>query len=162
MVSPSERDHSRPGRTVRRTFDRLRARSVPLLGALVLLLQAACFLEVDHVSDPRPAFRRARAEAEKVQGQRGPAHRLNVLAYDPDDGELVRVSLPLWLCRKIEKEVDWDEGDREWSRADRDNAEKMRRRLKRHVTLEQIEKAGLGILAEIEDDDGSQVLIWLK
>lgn len=141
---------------------RSRALTVPLLGALALLFQAGCFFEVDRVSDPRPAFRRARAEAEKVQGQRGPARRLNVLVYDPDEGQLVRVSLPLWLCRKIEKDIDWDESDREWSRAERDDAERVRRRVKRHVRLEEIEKAGLGILAEVEDDDGSQVLIWLK
>lgn len=141
---------------------RLRALVAPLLGALALFSQAACFFEIDHVSDPRPAFRRARAEAEKVQGQRGPAHRLNVLVYDPDERQLVRVSLPLWLCKKFEKDVDWDEGDREWSRAERDSAERVRRRVKRHVRLEEIEKAGLGILAEVEDDDGSQVLIWLK
>jgi hypothetical protein len=139
-----------------------RSWAVLLVGALAVLFQAACFIEVDQVSDARPAFRRARAEAEKVQGKRGPAHSLNVLVYDPDEGKLVRVSLPMWLCRKLEKEVDWDDVDTEWSRSDRDNAEQVRRRVKRHVKLEQIEKAGLGMLAEVEDDDGSQVLIWLK
>lgn len=152
----------RKAEIVRVARARVRALAVPALGAIALLFQTGCFVEIDHVSDPRPAFRRARAEAEKVQGQRGPAHRLNVLVYDPDEGQLVRVSLPLWLCKKIEKEVDWDEGDREWSRAERDNAEQVRRRVKRHVKLEEIEKAGLGLLAEVEDDDGSQVLIWLK
>ncbi|MDI6698750.1 MAG: hypothetical protein QME85_07435 [Candidatus Saccharicenans sp.] len=27
-------------------------------------------------------------------------HRLKMLVYDPDDGQLLRISLPLWLVRK--------------------------------------------------------------
>ena len=35
-------------------------------------------------------------------------------------------------------------------------------RMKRHVRLEEIEKAGLGVLVEVEEEDGEQVLIWLR
>jgi hypothetical protein len=130
--------------------------------ALTTAAQTACLVDVHQVSDPRAAFRQARADAEKVQGRSGPAHHLNVLVYDPDDKTLVKVSLPLWLCRKIDKGVDWDVDASDRSEGDRDGAERVRRAVKRHVRLEDIEKAGLGVLAEVEDDDGSQVLIWLK
>jgi len=31
-----------------------------------------------------------------------------------------------------------------------------------HLRLEDIEKAGLGILVEVEEDGGDQVLVWLS
>ncbi|HKC12026.1 MAG TPA: sigma factor, partial [Vicinamibacteria bacterium] len=68
-------------------------------------LGSACFVEVHKVSDPRAAFEKARAEAQRYQGKPGPGHELNVLVYDGHDGELVRVSLPLWLVRKIDREA---------------------------------------------------------
>jgi hypothetical protein len=52
--------------------------------------------------------------------------------------------------------VDWE---REIGDDDRD---RVARRVRRHVRLEDIEKAGLGILAEVEDEDGEQVLVWLR
>jgi hypothetical protein len=81
---------------------------------------------------------------------------LNVLAYDPSDHELVRVSLPMWLVRKADRHGDWD--------LDLDNArgERTKRALKRHLRLQDIERAGLGVLVEVEEDDGEQVLVWLQ
>lgn len=116
--------------------------------------QAACLVQVTKVSDAGPLFERARREAQRYQGRRGPAHELNVLVFNPGDRELVRVSVPMWIVRAAERRVDWEKelGD------DDDVA----RRVRRHVRLEDIEKAGLGILAEVEDEDGEQVLIWLK
>jgi len=137
-------------------------RSLLALPLMALALQTGCYVEVDHVTDARPAFRRARAEAEKVQGRPGPAHRLNVLVYDPDDEKLVKLSLPMWVCRKIERKVDWDEDQTHWSEDEREDVARVRRTIKRHVRLEDIERAGLGLLVQIEDDDGTQVLIWLK
>jgi hypothetical protein len=36
------------------------------------------------------------------------------------------------------------------------------RQLARRVTVDDLAKAGRGLLAEVEDDDGSQVLVWLR
>ncbi len=129
---------------------------IGLLAAVVALLGWGCFVEVTHVRNPEPLFREARAQAARQAGRPGPARELNVLAYDPKDRELVRVSLPMWLVRKADRHGDWD--------LDLDDArgERAKRCLKRHLRLEDIERAGLGILLEVEEDDGEQVLVWLQ
>src|SRR5262245_7130104 len=96
-------------------------RAAGRLGVLALSLAgAACFVEIDHCKDPSDAFRQARSEAARYQGRPGPAHRLNVLVFDPGDHELVRVSLPMWLVRKLHDKVDWDDAEVDSDRADRD------------------------------------------
>jgi len=129
---------------------------IGLLAVVVALFGWGCFVEVTKVRNPEPLFREARAEAARHAGRPGPAHELNVLAYDPSDHELVRVSLPMWLVRKADRHGDWD--------LDLDDArgERAKRCLKRHLRLQDLEAAGPGILVEVEEDDGEQVLVWLR
>jgi hypothetical protein len=135
-----------------------RARQLGLAAVAALgLSEAACLVQITHVADPRPIFAAARVEAERLTGRPGRARELNVLAWDRDDGELVRVSLPMWLVRKAERRIDW-RGEAE----DGDHARGHVRSALRRVRLEDIEKAGLGILAEVEEDGGDQVLVWLR
>ncbi len=125
---------------------------------LAAVVGAGCLVEIKQVSDPRPAFDQARTEALRYQGRPGPAHQLNVLAFDRDEERLVRVSVPLWLVRKIGAEAGADEDlDFEGPEGGR-----VARKIHRHVRLEDIEKAGLGILVEAEEEDGGQVLVWLR
>lgn len=127
--------------------------------ALAAVLCAGCLVQVETVRDARPEFARARREASRFQGRPGPAHELNVLVFDPKDQKLVRVSLPMWLVRKVEKKANGGDGlDLDFDAAD----ERAERAVKRHVRLEDIEKAGLGVLLEVEQDDGEQVLVWLR
>jgi hypothetical protein len=120
----------------------------PILAALC---SAACLVEVREVSDPEPAFREARAEAARLQGRPGPARSVNVLSYDPRERELTRLSVPFWLVRKAEGHVDLDElGD--------ERAERALRALK----MRDLERAGLGALVEVAEDDGERVLVWLR
>ena len=129
----------------------------PLLPVVIAgALGAGCLVQIEHVKDARPHFEAARREAARVQGRRGPAKELNVLVFDPADQKLVKVSLPMWVARKIEKRIDWDD---EAPPRDRDRAE---RAVRRHLSLSEIEKAGLGLLLEVEDDEGEQVLVWLR
>jgi hypothetical protein len=123
------------------------------------LLSAGCLVQVETVRDARPEFARARREASQLQGQRGPAHELNVLVYDAEEKKLVRVSMPMWLVRKVAKHAnDGDRLDLDFGPDD----ERAERAVKRHVRFEDIEKAGLGVLVEVEEDDGEQVLVWLR
>lgn len=119
------------------------------------LVAAGCLVEIEKVSDPRAAFAAARSEAARVQGQPGPPGHLEVLVYDRGDGQMIRASLPLSLVRQIKAgddlDIDLDEGSSE-------AAEKVRRRLR----LEELEKAGRGVLVEVEEEDGDQVLVWLR
>jgi len=129
-----------------------------LAAAVAGALSSGCLVQIEHVRDPRPHFEAARREAARLQGRRGPAKELNVLVYDASDQKLVRVSIPMWLARKIESRVDWDKDmDFSWDEKDR-----VRRSVRRHVNLKEIERAGLGLLVEVEEDDGEQVLVWLR
>ena len=132
-------------------------RSAILVVAMAALLETGCIVQITKVADPRPIFQQARLEAGRYAGKPGRAREVNVLVYEPDEGQLIRVSLPIWLVKKMEHHVDWDDID-----VDDDDAEHVRRVLKRRIRLEDIEKAGLGMLVEVDEEDGEQVLVWLK
>jgi hypothetical protein len=127
-----------------------------LASVVTAALGTGCLVQIDHVADPGPAFQRARAEALRIAGT-GRPHEVNVLAYDADDRELVRVTVPLWLVKKAQRHVDWDEGEL----AGRDGRARVAERL-RHLNWKDLEAAGRGILVEAEEDGGEQVLIWLR
>jgi hypothetical protein len=102
------------------------------------------------VDDPTPVFRKAREAAARVQGEKGSPQHLNVLVCDASDRELVSVSAPLWLARKVGSLALHDERN--------DGIEFARRCL----DPANLDKAGLGVLVEVEADEGDQVLIWLR
>jgi hypothetical protein len=132
-------------------------RRTGILGVVLAAgLATGCFVEISHVGDPSEAFREAKAEAERLQGRPGPAHHVNVLVWDRDERELVRVSAPLWLVRKVAHNGDIDLG------SDEDGDEHWKRAVRRHVNLDELAKAGLGVLVEVEEDAGDRVLVWLR
>jgi len=106
------------------------------------------------VDNPGAAFAKARAEVARVQGRPGRPGHLEVLVYDRAEGQLVRASLPMWLVHKMDDgddiDLDFEEGG--------DTA----RRVKGRLRLEDIEKAGRGVLVEVEEEDGDLVLVWLR
>ena len=137
---------------------------VAVVGLLVGFLEAGCLVQITRVSDPSPVFRQARREADRLTGRPGPAHELNVLVFDPEDRQLVRVALPMWMVRRLHRHVDL-EGDLDWDGSNLPGG--ARRAFKRHLRsqdlkLEDIEKVGLGLLAEVDETDGTQVLVWLR
>ena len=134
-------------------------RTAVLAVAMAALLETGCLVQITKVADPAPIFQQARLEAGRLAGRTGRAHEVNVLVYEPAEGQLIRVSMPIWVVRKIEQhanrgDVDIDLGD--------DDADHVRRVLKGRLRVEDIEKAGLGTLIEVDEDDGEQVLVWLK
>jgi hypothetical protein len=117
------------------------------------LMSAGCFVgvEIEDVIDPGPAFAEARAEAARVAGRPGPAGSLHILVYDRAEGQLVRASLPMWIVEKMDdEEIDLDLND--------ETAERVRS----HLRLSDLRNAPLGPLVEVEEEDGDQVLVWLK
>jgi hypothetical protein len=78
---------------------------------------------------------------------------LRVLAYDPDGERLVRVSIPMWLLRLAptskrmsflnDNGVDFD-------------SERV------HLTLEDLERRGPGLVLDHKDRRGSLVLVWTE
>lgn len=127
-----------------------------LIVAMAALLETGCIVQITKVADPRPIFEQARREAARYAGRTGRAHEVNVLVYERAEGQLIRVSLPIWLVKKMERHVDWDDIDVD------EDAEHVKRVLKRRIRLEDIERAGLGTLIEVDEEDGEQVLVWLK
>jgi hypothetical protein len=136
--------------------------------ALAALLEAGCLVQVTRVADAGPVFRAARSEARRLTGQSGPARELNVLVWDSDDRELVRVTMPMWLVRNVahhseswrcDRDGDGDDADEGF---DCDHVGRIEGRIRGHVRLDDIERMGLGIVAEVEGDDGEQVLVWLR
>jgi len=125
-----------------------------LAGALGLA-GGAC-VSVHHVADPAAALGAARAEAERAQAERGRAHRIHVLVFDPDEAQVVRVSLPIWLAARLERHAGL--GEHGGAALDRG----LGAELARHITLRELAAAGRGLIADVEDDDGSQVLVWLR
>ena len=134
-------------------------RSAMLMVAVAALLETGCLVQMTKVDDPGPIFQQARLEASRYAGKTGRAREVNVLVYEPAERQLIRVSLPIWLVKKIEKHA--DKGDIDID-LDDDEADHVRSVLKRRIRIEDIEKAGLGTLVEVDEDDGEQVLVWLK
>jgi hypothetical protein len=127
-----------------------------LIAALPLVL-GGCLVEVKTVADPAEALARARAEVADLASRPGPAHSLQVVAYDPDDRKLVRVGLPLWLVHKAGDLDEMDFGDE----VGNEFGQGLGRSLE-GVRLRDLEKVGRGALVEVEDDDGTRLLVWLR
>ena len=62
----------------------------------------------------------------------------------------------MWIARKIAKH---EGGETSF---DDEVGERVQRRLEHRLRLEDLEKAGRGMVVEVEDEDGSQVLVWLR
>lgn len=122
---------------------RLLARAAVALLAVGL---GACFVDTRTIDDATPVFAKARAEAARVQGTPGRPGRLKVLVFEPEERELTEVSVPMWLWRRIGKDVDFGDGA--------EMAEALR--------PEALDRAGRGLLLEVAEEDGGQVLVWLR
>jgi hypothetical protein len=119
--------------------------------AVAVLLGAGCYLEVDTVDDPGPAFAEARRQASRVEGRPGPPENLWALVYDNEKGELVRARFPVGVVENVDDGgIDLDLGD------------EAEERVRAHLRLGDLEDAPLGPLVEVEEEDGDQVLVWLE
>jgi hypothetical protein len=90
------------------------------------------------------------SEQAKSRVSTTPIEAVNVLAWDPRDGELARVSLPFWLLRFQSKP--FRIGDMVSVSGFEDRGVT--------ITTEDIERFGPGILLDYTDSRGSRVLVW--
>lgn len=83
-----------------------------------------------------------------VTGSGRPApEALNVLAFDPDDGKIVRVSIPFWLLRlKARGTVDFN--------GNRMDLEDLK------LTVEDLERYGPALILDHTGENGERVLVW--
>jgi hypothetical protein len=138
----------------------MRTRAIAVALA-VLFSTSACLVEMSRCRDPRPVFAREKREAARHQKGRGRAHEVNVLVWEPDEQQLIRASIPLWMVRKLAKK-ELEEREAAQIRPARHDADAVEGLVRRHVTLKDLETASRGLLVEVEEDDGSQVLVWLR
>jgi hypothetical protein len=82
-----------------------------------------------------------------ADAQRKPVRELLVLAYDPHDGQLVRTKVPLWAVRL----GGW-----------RNFVLRTLGRPDLQVTVEDIERHGPGLIADIRGPGGTQALMWAE
>jgi hypothetical protein len=116
-----------------------------LLGLALALASTGCIVDIEHTDNPENAFAAARKEAAASQGP-GKASEVHVLVYEPRESQLVRVNVPFWLARKLAK----------------DDEDGVPDSAKRTVRLLALQEAGKGTVVEVEEDNGEQVLVWLR
>ena len=88
-----------------------------------------------------------RANADRPAGTQRP-QTLHVMAFDPDDGKVVRMELPFWILRLKSGGARFDIG--------RSNVDLARMR----ITVEDLERYGPILILDQKDTDGSRVLVW--
>ncbi|MGQ9800687.1 MAG: hypothetical protein ACUVRL_03355 [Candidatus Saccharicenans sp.] len=122
---------------------------------LVLLGLSACLVVAVEKDSGRgeAALDRARENVLRLTSHSSSSrpHRLKMLVYDPDEGQLVRISLPLWLAKKG-LDVAMDPRD-----SDRDLGLEFEARAFSQALLEMPR----GLVAEVWTDR-EKVLLWLE
>ena len=87
-----------------------------------------------------------RANTDRPNGDRRPED-LYVMAFNPRDGRIVRVSVPFWLLRfKTHGRVIMNGGD-----IDLEDL---------HLTVEDLERYGPTLILDHKGEDGARVLVW--
>lgn len=130
---------------------------IALLLCLLLLPLAGCLrVEVSRTNDPGPAFALARREAMRFQGRKGPARELGAVIWSADEKQLIRARVPMWLVRKF------DRGQIAAADANDGGEPGLGDRLSRRLSVRDLDRAGLGLLFELEEEQGERVLVWLQ
>lgn len=130
---------------------------IALLLCLLLLPLAGCLrVEVSRTNDPGPAFALARREAMRFQGRKGPARELGAVIWSADEKQLIRARVPMWLVRQFDRGHDGATGDGGEAGAGWDE------RLAGRLSVRDLDRAGLGLLFELEEEQGERVLVWLQ
>ena len=88
-----------------------------------------------------------RANTDRPAGTVRP-QTLNIMAFDPDEGKVVRVDVPFWILRLKSGGSKFDIG--------RSNVDLARMR----ITVEDLERYGPILILDQKDTDGSRVLVW--
>jgi hypothetical protein len=79
-----------------------------------------------------------------------PGH-LWILAWDPDEGRLVKVSLPFWLLRMGRRKIDVFSGDERGFDLDRLG-----------LDMNELERIGPALVIDIRSKGGERVLVWTQ
>jgi hypothetical protein len=97
--------------------------------------------------DDRGHFARAQTNRTPPAGAPTP-EKLHVLAYNPEEGRIVQLSIPFWLLRLKTGNASIDFNGREMDLED----------LK--LSVKDLERFGPALIAEHKSPDGSHVIVW--
>ena len=97
--------------------------------------------------DERGRFLRSNADRPSPENP-APVEKLHVLAFDPDDGGLVEVTVPFWLLRMKMGDSRIDFGG---SRVDLEDLK---------LTVQDLERFGPTLILDQTDSGGDRVLVW--
>ena len=89
-----------------------------------------------------------RRTARRADARRGEPTTLHVLAFDPDEGRIVRMNMPFWLLRLAP------------GRRLRFGASGVDANVR--LTLEDVEAGGPGLLVDGRSPDGQQFIVWTE
>ena len=96
--------------------------------------------------DARGNFLRANTDREAPGGTRRP-ETLHVMAFDPDDGGLVKVSVPFWLLRmKMHGNINFG--------GNRMTLEDLK------LTVADLDRLGPALVLDQANEGGDRVLVW--
>jgi hypothetical protein len=101
--------------------------------------------ELDSAEHPRPVV----PLADRPSGTVAPT-ALHVLAWDPDEERLVRVSLPLWLLHLHRQRIDL---------AGRDGGFDLNRL---DLDVDELQRIGPALVFDYRNRDGVRVLLWTQ
>ena len=134
-----------------------------MIGVLALAT-SGCLVNISTVSNPDRYFEEARRNAAAVAGRPGPAKELRVLVYDADERKLVRVEVPLSLVLRLAEhgfDDDFDLDDMDFCHSGGRGCDEARRKLKKFRGKD-LEKLPLGLLVEVNEDEGERVFVYLR
>jgi hypothetical protein len=77
-----------------------------------------------------------------------PPESINVMAFDPDEGKIVRISIPFWVVRMKMRGATIDLNGKHM------NLEDLR------LTAEDLERFGPTLIVDHENTNGERVLVW--
>ena len=97
--------------------------------------------------DERGRFHKANPGGQRAAGVQAP-ETLYVLAFDPDDGRIVRVSVPFWLLRLKTGGTSIDFNGNSMDLED----------LK--LSVEDLERYGPKLIVDHREESGDRVLVW--
>jgi hypothetical protein len=78
-----------------------------------------------------------------------PATEMEILVWSPDSGRTVRISLPFWLLKMGRRKIDI-------AGADSFDFDRLR------IDVNQLERIGPKLIADLERPGGEKVLVWTK
>jgi hypothetical protein len=81
----------------------------------------------------------------------GTIERLHLVAYDPDEGRIARMQMPFWLLRLSPKQGQFSFGH---------GGDVDLRGV--HLSVEDLEAAGPGLVLDWTDERGQRVLMWAE